>query len=403
MHPRQSALSPPGPELTRGDFSRRIDYGVKLFLATIAPLTKEHRGTMIARLTRLVLATLLAALLPAPPADGQSAAPPTPSVSRTVTILLNSGLSGANSWLLLAESRGYFRAEGLEVRFTTGTAPYMTAERIEPESFDFGYGDINALIEQAAIHPETAPVGVFMVFNRSPSAIVLPRASPITTPAQLVGKRIIGHASDVALNTFDAYAARARIDPSKVMIVRDSSDWPTLMTRLREGRADAVFGDISTSMAVVEAAGGDAEGTLRFLRYSDAAPELYGSALMASRAMVRSEPGVVRAFVRAANRGLVATVSDPDAAIAELVRRTPELRPEVERNRLLRTLHGDMGSPEGKKLGIGDVEPKRLSQAIQLMRETSRLPRLPRADEVFSRAFLPPLSDRITTLAHERR
>jgi NitT/TauT family transport system substrate-binding protein len=317
---------------------------------------------------------------------------------RKVTMVLNSGFTGANAWLLLAESRGYFHAEGLDVQFTLGRGAYTAAGRMVAEKFDFGYGDINALIEESSIRPDSAPMGVFMVFNQAPSAIILKSESAITTPKQLEGKRIIGHASDVALNTFDAFAEKVRIDPKKVTIIPDTSGWAGLLAALDSGRADAAFGYLTTSMAALEAAGVNAESALRFLAYRDLVPELYGSALMASRTLVVRDPVLVRAFVRAANRGLVATVNDPDAAIGELVRRDNTLRAEVERNRLLRTLRGDMGGKEGAALGIGDIDPKRFTLAIRLMRAGGRMPRSPAWDAVFSRDFLPPLSERIKTL-----
>ncbi len=360
------------------------------------------------RITAAVRIVLIAAIATQTPSHAQSrplapGAPRSGPERRTVSVLLNSGFSGANAWLLLAEARGYFYSEGLELQLTTGRGAYTAPSRMVHEGFDFGYGDINALAEEASLRPDSTPVGVFMLFNRSPAAIIVKRSSPITTAKQLEGKRIIGHATDVALNTFDAYAERMRIDVKRVTIVPDSGGWAALLAALDSGRADAIFGYITTATAAVEAAGRDADSTLRFLRYRDAVPELYGSALMASRALANSDPAIVRAFVRAANRGLIAAINDPDAAISEVMRRDSTLRPEIERNRLLRTLHGDMGGEEGASLGIGDIDPKRLIAALRLMRAGDRMLRLPPWETVFSREFLPPLSARVRTLAEAKK
>ena len=359
---------------------------------------------MLGRGLRLFLAAVSCLLVQPATATAQGRAQAsgiagTGPVRRTVSVLLNSGYSGANAWLLLAEARGYFHSEGLDLKLTLGRGAYTAAYRMVHEGFDFAYGDINALIEEASIRPDSAPMGVFMLFNRSPSAIILKRNSPITLPKQLEGKRLIGHPSDVALSTFEAWAEKVRIDPAKVTVVPDSSSWTGLLAALDSGKADGVFGYLTTSMAAVEGAGLDIESTLRFLPYRDAAPELYGSAVMASRHMVMRDSALVRAFVRAVNRGLQAALNDPDAAISELMRRDRTLRPEVERNRLLRTLRGDMGGAEGAVIGIGDIDPRRFTLAIKLMRAADRMPRSPAWETVFSRDFLPPLSDRIRTLA----
>lgn len=360
------------------------------------------------RITSVVSMALIAAGAMRTPMHAQSrpqapGAPRSGPERRTVSVLLNSGFSGANAWLLLADARGYFYGEGLELQLTPGRGAYTAAARMVHERFDFGYGDINALAEEAALRPDSTPVGVFMLFNRSPAAIIVKRDSPITTPKQLEGKRIIGHATDVALNTFDAYAARMRVDVKRVEIVPDSGGWSALLAALDSGRADAIFGYITTAIATVEASGRDADATLKFLKYRDGVPELYGSALMASRALVNSDPALVRAFVRAANRGLIAAINDPDAAISEVMRRDSTLRPEIERNRLLRTLHGDMGGEEGASLGIGDIDPKRFTAAIRLMKSGDRMLRLPAWETVFSRDFLPPLSARVRTLAEAKK
>ncbi|MBC7842253.1 MAG: ABC transporter substrate-binding protein [Gemmatimonadaceae bacterium] len=356
----------------------------------------------IDRILATIVALVLAIVAPAT-IQSQGIEQSAVGTRRTVKVLLNSGISGANAWLLLADARGYFRYEGIDVQFTPGRGAYTAATHMVQDTFDFGYGDINALIEESSIRPETAPIGVFMVHNRSPSAIIMLKGSPITAVRQLAAKRIIGHPTDVALNTFDAFARRGVLDPNLVRVTPDTSTWTGLLGALERKEADGVFGYLSTSMAAIESSGRDVESTLTFLRFRDIAPELYGSALMASRAMVDRDPVIVRAFVRAANRGLVATVNDPDAAIAELTRRDPTQRVEVERNRLQRTLHGDMGAAEGNRIGIGDIDAKRFTLAIRMMHDACRLPRTPTWNEIFSREYLPPLLDRVRTLGEPER
>ena len=317
---------------------------------------------------------------------------------RTVRMLLNSGFTGANAWLLLADARGYFRAEGLTVEFTPGRGAFTAAARIDPEGFDFGFGDINAVIEEVSRNRDRAPIGIFMLFNRSPSAIILPAGSRINSPKQLEGRTIIGHATDVARNTFAASAARTGIDTTRVKIVADSSGWAALLGAMEQGRADAVFEYLTTSTAAVEQMKRDVASTLRFLPFRDVVPELYGSTLMASRSMVSGAPDVVRAFLRAANRGLVDAVADPAAALTALAVRDPAMSRAVERNRMLGTFGGDMGAAEGRTIGIGDVDTTRLATSIAMVTTSRGLARRPSHTEVFSRNFLPPLAARVTTL-----
>ena len=52
--------------------------------------------------------------------------------------------------------------------------------------FDLAYGDVNALIELCARRPEVAPRGVYMMFNASPSCVLVAADGPVQHPRQLL-------------------------------------------------------------------------------------------------------------------------------------------------------------------------------------------------------------------------
>lgn len=306
-----------------------------------------------------------------------------------VKMLLNSGWSGANAWFVLAEDRGYLRDEGIAMEFTAGRGAYTAAPRMFAEGHDIGYGDINSLTELVAMHPGVAPVGVYMMFNASPSGIVVAADGSIRTAKQLEGRRIAGHPTDVALGTFPAFAKAVGVDAGKVRVVPSDAAMIDLVKDLLAGRSDGVFGYFTTQTAAAMTAGLDPETLLRFLRFDAVLPDFYGSALMASAAMVRDRPAVVAGFVRAMHRGVVDAIRDPDAAIAAVMQRDAKLDPRVERARLMGTLQREMAHPERQALGLGDVDDARLGRSIAMMAGTKPLGRTPEVREVFVREFLP--------------
>jgi NitT/TauT family transport system substrate-binding protein len=168
---------------------------------------------------------------------------------------------------------------------------------------------------------------------------------------------------------------------------------------LNDGKWDGLFGFVNTLRSAAIEAGVDPAGRLRFLEYRTYVPELYGSALMVNRALLDSEPAVVAGLVRAVNRGLMDTVADVDAAIDAVARRNPHIDRLANRERLAGTLALEMGNPEGARLGIGDIDPERLRRAIDLIVSAKELPRRPDPTEVFQNRFLPPLAERVRTLA----
>src|SRR5262249_15131938 len=59
---------------------------------------------------------------------------------------LDSRLEGPLSMFLVAQDRGYFREEGLDVVIDEGAVPLDPINRVASGSHDIGFADINALI-----------------------------------------------------------------------------------------------------------------------------------------------------------------------------------------------------------------------------------------------------------------
>ena len=284
------------------------------------------------------------------------------------------------------------------VEMTPGGGAYSAAPRVVDGAFDFGYGDINALIEVAARDPDRAPVAVFMAFNASPSTVAVDADGPIRSPADLEGRQVIGHDTDVARRTFGALCKVNGVDPGRVRIGSGGGMAGMVEQMLGSQEVHGVFGYVTTLVAALEASRPTLAPRVRYLKYAELVPDLYGSALFTTRRMLKDDPAAVRGMVHALNAGLVALTRDRDAGIASVLKRSGGNR-DVEMLRLKTTLEIEMAHAEGRRLGIGDVDDVRLARSIQLIAETNGLPRVPSLRDVFVRDFLPPLADRVTLLA----
>jgi NitT/TauT family transport system substrate-binding protein len=326
-----------------------------------------------------------------------------PSISRAqrptkrLRLLLNTGFSSPQAWLWQALAQGYLAAEGIELDLTPGAGAYTAAPRMLDGNYDLAYGDVNSLIDVCAKRPETAPRGVYMMFNASPSCVLVAADGPIRHPRDLVGQRLIGHDSDVALRTFGALCHAQGIDPRAIQV---DSAWAG-MTGMAEdvvaGRAAGAFGYVSTFTGSIVSANPQLLKRVRFLRYADWAPDLYGSVLMASQRLLREEPDVVTRVVRALNRGVMDLMRQPEPAFESVMRAHPGLPRAAERARLQATLDLEMNPelPAGhRQTGLGDIDVPRLERGIALMMRGSALPRTPGAQEIFTAAHLPPASAR---------
>ena len=346
---------------------------------------------------RHCLATLAAAALSLPRSAWAQAAP------RRLRMLLNTTYSGPQAWLLLARDNGHLARAGLEIEFTTGAGAYTAAPRMVAGSFDLAYGDVNALIEVVARQPQDAPLGVFMMFNASPSAIAVRADGPVRTPQDLAGRTLIGHSSDVALHTFGAFCASTGIEPSRVRVQTSFGGMRAMVEQmLHSNEVHGVFGYVSTISGAMAPAGAAALAQLRFLQYAEHVPDLYGSVLMVSRRLWQQEPDTVARVVLAFNHGLADMLRDPQAGIAAVARQAPGIDRAAEQLRWQTTLDIEMGHADGRTRGIGDVDDARLGRAIALIARSNGLPRVPAQHEVFSRDYLPAPRERVRIVGAAR-
>ncbi|RKP58854.1 ABC transporter substrate-binding protein [Pararobbsia silviterrae] len=313
-----------------------------------------------------------------------------------IKFILNWKYEGPQAWFFVALDKGYFAAEGLDVSFDQGDGSAGSIPKVANGSYDAGFGDLNALIELAATHPDAAPVGVFTLYNVAPFAFAVKASGPIKTLHDLEGKTVGGAVNDAALKLFPALASINHIDASRVKIVNIA---PNLSAQLLErGQIDAASTYVTTFTFAEKAMGADPSKTIRFIRFRDNGMNLYANTVFFSQPFIAAHPDAVRGFVRALNHAIKDVIADPDEGVRHLVQREPILNTDLEKQKLLFTLANDMSSPEVATLGLGDVDDRRLAQSIDIVVGALGLPNKPQPERIFDRAFLPARDARIFKL-----
>ena len=321
-----------------------------------------------------------------------------PAAAQTkIKLVLNWKYQGPQAWFFIAQDKGYFKAEGLDVEIDQGEGSAASIIKVASGAYNVGFGDINALIDLASKKPAEAPVAVYMMYNVPPFTIAVKRDGPIKGPKDLEGRTIGGPANDGALKLFPAFAKAAKIDASRVNITNMTPNLREQM--LKGGQVDAIFGYINTIWFSAKAVGMDPEKDLRFINYGDHGLDLYSNAIVVSKQLARDNPNAVRGLLKAINRAINDTLANPEAAMDAVLKREPLVKREIEKERLIATLKEEMGAPEIARIGLGDVTDERLDKTINVVVEANGLPRKPAKDEIFSRAFLPPRADRPSRLA----
>jgi len=321
---------------------------------------------------------------------------PMPAIAQAKTrvkLVLNWTYQGPQAWFFLAQDRGYFDAAGIDLQIDQGKGSGAAVGQVAGGAYDMGFGDINALIRLAAQKPGEAPISFYQIYNLPPFTIAVLSGSDIKTAKDLEGRKLGGAVNDGALKLFSAFAEIAKIDTSKIEILNFQSSLREQM--LKSKQVEGAFGFVNTIRFSAKLTGMDPDKDIRFIKYSDYGMDLYSNGMIASKALAKEKPEIVRGFAAALNKGIADVIADKDAGIDAVAKREPLINKVIEKERLLATMSDEMGDPKISEHGLGDVDDTRFKKAIDIVVAADKLPRTPDMSEIFTREFLPPADQRI--------
>jgi NitT/TauT family transport system substrate-binding protein len=319
-----------------------------------------------------------------------SLASPAAAEDTKIKMVLNWKYQGPQGMFFLAQDKGYFKAEGLDVTLDQGSGSGAAVPLVANGTYDVGFGDINALIELAAKKPEVAPIAVYVMFNQPPFTVGVKTGSPIKTPKDFEGKTLGGAANDGALKLLPALCGVAKVDCDKIKILNFQPNLREQM--LMNGQVDGVFGYVNTIRFSAKLMGVK-DGDIRFINYGDYGMDLYSNAIIVSKKLVKENPKAVAGLVRALNKGMIDALKDIDGAVAAVAKREALIKVSIEKERFVQTLKDEMNHPEIAKIGLGNVDPDRLKKSIDILVTANKLPRTPAVSEIFTSQFLPPVAE----------
>ena len=310
----------------------------------------------------------------------------------TIKFTLGWKTQGSDAAFFYAKDNGYFKEEGLNVVIDQGEGSGATVTRVMSGAYDAGFGDVNAIIQNASTKPQEAPVMVYMMWNQPPFAIVAKKTSGIKTIKDFEGHTLGGAQGTPTTRLLPVFVRKNGLEGEKIKI---SNMAPNLQEpMLIKGDIDAALVFNITSYFNLVLNRQDPDKDYKWFSFGDYGLDLYSNGVMVSKKLLASNPKAVAGLVRAVNKAVIAVAKDQNAGMKATVNYDNLINEAVEKRRLQFSFDKLIVSPEMKEIGIGDIKDDRMTRAIGIVVEGYQLARAPEAKEMFSREFLPPRAER---------
>jgi len=261
-----------------------------------------------------MLARLSAALLGVALFAGAAAAEDT-----TIKFTLGWKTQGSDAAFFYAKDNGFFKDEGLNVVIDQGEGSGATVTRVMSGAYDAGFGDINAIIQNASTRPQDAPVMVYMIWNQPPFAIVAKKTSGIDTIKDFEGHTLGGAQGTPTTRLLPVFVQKNGLEGEKIKV---SNMAPNLQEpMLIKGDIDAALVFNITSYFNLVLNRQDPDKDFKWFSFGDYGLDLYSNGIMVSKKLLASNPKAVAGLVRAINKGVIAVGKDQNAGMKATLRR----------------------------------------------------------------------------------
>ena len=221
--------------------------------------------------------------------------------------------------LYVAQEKGYYAEENLEVTFNEGGTDVDEVERVAAGQADFGVGapeDIFLYCSQGK-----PIIAIAAIYRRNPIVFVTLADSGIEHPADFLGRSAAIGGSDAELQ-LKAMLKRLGLDIQQVEVVPYSYDYALFYN----GEVDITMAYATVSLIRMRQKGYQ----VNLIWPSDYGAHLYADTLITTDQLIAENPDLVTRFLRAALRGWREAIEGPEAAAAITLKYAKEAEPELQ-------------------------------------------------------------------------
>lgn len=220
---------------------------------------------------------------------------------------------------LVAQDKGFFAEEGLDVELRPGEGSTVSAKVVAAGDADFGLCAASTVLMSKV---KEMPIKVLAVLHQeTPTAAIYHKSSGITSPKDFEGKTIASDVKTTKHQQFIIFCRKYGIDPEKIKFVPVSgNELPMLLSE----KVDVAlrYGHQVPSMLKEE---GFSPEDFEIMYLKDYGIHFYNNAIIARDDTLKNDPDTAKKFTKALLKGWEYTIDHPEEAIDILVKHYPEL------------------------------------------------------------------------------
>jgi NitT/TauT family transport system substrate-binding protein len=232
-----------------------------------------------------------------------------------VTFRLNFKPAAPHVVYYLAKDKGWFQEAGLNVQITPGTGSTDSVKLTAAGQFDLAESAASSLIVGRA---QGIPVAaVAMIYQKSPTMLMVLESSGIKTLKDLIGKRIGVRYQGAVYPEYVALLKKNGIDRSQVKEIQIGIG----ETPLFVGQVDALSNYVQEAPRFEKQFG----KKLNIILFTDYGVNFYGTSIIAAEPTIQKKPELIKKFVSTVVKTWKYVESHQQEAVDALVKAVPEL------------------------------------------------------------------------------
>jgi len=289
---------------------------------------------------------------------------------------------GVDAPIFMADAKGYFAEEGLDVEIVDGNGSTGTIQAVGTGDFEIGIAGLGALAQAQQQSGANNIIAVAGLLQKDPTSIISLEGSGIVEPKDIEGKRLGTDAGNFEDGMIRAFAAANDVDLDLVdiIIINGGADRVALLN----GEVDFINGwanpdgDKVNELSPIEPP----------LLFADHGVNILGSSVIVSKDYLAENGDVVTGFLTALQRGKADVAANPEEALAIFM----EARPDSDEAQIALELdvmpqYEHTAASEG--MPYGAVAEADLLQTIELLESYSEMPAGLTPADIYDGSYLP--------------